>query len=191
MTVIGNVLRSPIAALALLMLSATGLIAQSPTATGSRAVRIGNFGKMDDNLYRGAQPKPDDYRALADLGIKTIVDLRNDPKDYEKAAATSLGIKYVNIPMSGWRSPKDEDIAQFLKITLDPASGPIFVHCKLGIHRTGVAGAVYRFNKYDWDYPRAYAEMKEYRFSPGIFHGRLKRYVKNYAHRTGREGSQQ
>src|SRR5258706_1456684 len=42
-------------------------------------IKIKNFGQMDEHFYRGAQPKPDDYRALATLGIKTIIDLRDDP----------------------------------------------------------------------------------------------------------------
>src|SRR6476620_12353619 len=99
-------------------------------------IKIGNFGQMDENYYRGAQPMPDDYASLAKLGIKTIIDLRNDPTDYEKSSAEAVGIKYINIPMSGWQSPKDADIEQFMKIATDPATGKFFVHCKAGIHRT-------------------------------------------------------
>src|SRR5690349_11471094 len=50
----------------------------SPTSPSSFAnIKIGNFGQMDENYYRGAQPGPNDYKSLADLGIKTIIDLRN------------------------------------------------------------------------------------------------------------------
>ena len=41
-------------------------------------IRISNFGQMDERFYRGAQPKERDYQVLADLGIKTFIDLRND-----------------------------------------------------------------------------------------------------------------
>src|SRR5215218_8673653 len=126
----------------------------SPSAFPS--IKVNNFGQMDENYYRGAQPLPDDYASLAALGIKTIVDLRDDPTDYERSAAEAVGLKYVNIPMSGWKSPKDADINTFLKLANDPSTGPMFVHCKAGIHRTGVAGAVYRFTKYGWDYDKAY-----------------------------------
>src|SRR5882724_9689592 len=64
-------------------------------------IKIDNFGQLDEHYYRGAQPAPDDYKSLATLGVKTIVDLRDDPTDYEKAGAEAAGIKYVNIPMSG------------------------------------------------------------------------------------------
>ena len=146
-------------------------------------IKINNFGQMDENYYRGAQPMPDDYASLAALGIKTIVDLRNDPTDYEKSAAEAVGIKYINVPMSGWKSPKDSDVNMVLSILNDPASGKVFVHCKAGIHRTGITGAVYRMEKYGWDYDKAYTEMKNYNFSAGLVHGSLKNYVKDYAKR--------
>lgn len=153
---------------------------QSTGIARPSGVSIRNFGQMDDRFYRGAQPQPDDYRVLRDLGIKTIIDLRNDPTDYEKSAVEGLGMKYVNIPMSGWRRPKDEQLRRFLEIANDAETGKFFVHCKAGIHRTGVAGAIYRYENYGWDYDGVYREMKQYNFSPGLFHGSLKSYVKSY-----------
>ena len=37
---------------------------------------VSNFHKVNDNLYRGGQPTAEGFKALAHLGIKTIVDLR-------------------------------------------------------------------------------------------------------------------
>ena len=157
------------------------IFAQAQTSPSQfDGIKIGNFGQMDENYYRGAQPMPDDYASLAKLGIKTIIDLRNDPTDYEKADAEAAGIKYINIPMSGWRSPKDSDIQQFMKIATDPATGKFYVHCKAGIHRTGITAAIYRMEKDGWDYDKSYREMKNYNFSSGLVHGALKSYVKNY-----------
>ena len=144
-------------------------------------IKIKNFGQMDANYYRGAQPLPDDYQSLKDLGVKTVIDLRNDPTDYEKSAVEALGMKYVNIPMSGWKYPKEKYIEEFLKLVNDPETGTFFVHCKAGIHRTGITGAVYRFTKYGWGYDQAYKEMKNYDFSTGLVHGRLKTFVKDFA----------
>ncbi|MCW5962164.1 MAG: tyrosine-protein phosphatase [Pyrinomonadaceae bacterium] len=145
---------------------------------------------MDERFYRGAQPEPGDFQALKGLGIKTVVDLRNDPTDYEKAAVEALGMTYVNIPMSGWRSPKDAQLEEFMNLVNNPETGAFFVHCKAGIHRTGVAGAVYRFENYGWDYDTAYREMKNYRFSSGLVHGRLKSYVKDYAEKMEDESTE-
>lgn len=147
-------------------------------------VNIKNFGQMDERYYRGAQPQIGDYQALKDLGVNTVIDLRNDPTAYEKTEVEALGMKYINIPMSGWKSPKDKDLNTFLSLLQNPETGTIFVHCKAGIHRTGVAGAVYRFTKYGWDYDQAYKEMKNYNFSSGLVHGALKGYVKDYAEKV-------
>lgn len=150
-------------------------------------IKIKNFGQMDERYYRGAQPQPDDYQSLKDLGVNTVIDLRNDPTDYEKAAVEALGMKYVNIPMSGWKYPKDEYVEQFLKLMNDPATGVVYAHCKAGIHRTGITAAVYRFTKYGWDYDKAYKEMKNYNFSIGLVHGLLKVYVKDYVKKMEEE----
>lgn len=158
--------------------AATASAQTAPTSFPN--VKIKNFGQMDTRFYRGAQPLPDDYQALKDLGVQTVIDLRNDPTDYEKAAVEALGMKYVNIQMSGWKSPKDTQVEEFLKLIDKPETGVFYVHCKAGIHRTGVAGAVYRFTKYGWNYDQAYKEMKNYDFSSGLVHGALKSYVRDY-----------
>jgi protein tyrosine/serine phosphatase len=143
-------------------------------------VHIDNFGQMDERFYRGAQPKERDFQALADLGIKTVIDLRDDAVSYEKRDAEAAGMKYINIPMSDSSYPKDEQIAEFLKIVNDPATGKFYVHCAGGRHRTGVMGAVYRYNYYGWDYDKVYKEMKDYDFYTRWGHGAMKDYVADY-----------
>lgn len=136
---------------------------------------------MDERYYRGAQPEKDDYAALAALGVKTVIDLRNDPTDYEKPAVEALGMKYINIPMSGWKYSDDKDVEQFMKVMSDPDTGIVYVHCKAGKHRTGLTGAIYRFNKYGWDYDKAYKEMKNYDYTSWPVHFNIKAYVKDYS----------
>jgi protein tyrosine/serine phosphatase len=161
----------------LIALSATAVAQESQ----SNNVTIKNFGQMDDRFFRGGQPKEDEYKELAALGIKTIIDLRDDPKDYEKTSAEALGMRYVNIAMSDKEYPAASNIAEFLKLVDDPSTGKFYVHCAGGRHRTGVMGAVYRFNHYGWDYDKAYAEMKKYDFYSRWGHGDLKKFVQDYA----------
>ncbi|HYJ92342.1 MAG TPA: tyrosine-protein phosphatase [Pyrinomonadaceae bacterium] len=171
--------------LTLVALVSFATIASAQTSPSNfPGISIHNFGQMADNLYRGAQPSQSDYKALADFGIRTIIDLRNDSESYAKSAAESAGLKYYNIPMNGVSAPSDEDVAQFLKIINDPASGKVYFHCKAGIHRAGTMGAVYRINHDGWDFDKAFAEMKNYQFSAGMFHGGLQSFVKKYAQRT-------
>ena len=144
-------------------------------------VKIKNFGQMDDRFFRGAQPKEDQYKQLAALGIKTIIDLREDPEAYEKPNAEAAGMKYVNIPMSDKDYPPAAKIDEFLKLVGDPATGKFFVHCAGGRHRTGVMGAVYRFNNYNWNFEQVYAEMKKYDFYTRWGHGEMKKFVEDYS----------
>ena len=55
----------------------------SSKASGS-AVDVENFGQVTDFYYRGSQPKGEEYNQLAAIGVKTIIDLRDSPKDYAK-----------------------------------------------------------------------------------------------------------
>ena len=149
-------------------------------SSSSQTVKIKNFGQMDDRFYRGAQPKENDYKALAQLGIKTIIDLREDPEQYSKSAVEAQGMTYINIPMIAKKYPTPEATASFLKTVNDPATGKFYVHCAGGRHRTGAMGAVYRFQFYNWDFEQVYKEMKQYDFYTSWGHGAFKDFVKDY-----------
>ena len=155
--------------------------AQETTSTESPRVKIKNFGQMDDRFFRGAQPKENDYKDLAQLGIRTIIDLRDDPEAYEKRMAESLGMTYINIPMIAKKYPTPEATELFLKTVNDPATGKFFVHCAGGRHRTGVMGAVYRFKFYNWNFEQVYKEMKQYDFYTRWGHGAFKDFVEDYS----------
>lgn len=165
-----------------MLLLAAGASAQeqATNTASSTSVRIKNFGQMDDRFYRGAQPGKKDYKDLAALGIKTIIDLREDPEAYEQPLVESLGMKYVNIPMIEKKYPTPEATEAFLKLINDPATGKFFVHCAGGRHRTGALGAVYRLQFYDWNFDQAYKEMKDYDFYTRWGHGAFKDFVKDY-----------
>src|ERR671919_343396 len=86
-------------------------------------IKIKNFGQMDERFYRGARPKEEDYQALAALGVKTIIDLTDNSKEYEQPAVEAAGLRYVNIPMEDKSYPSADQINQFLKVIDDPATG--------------------------------------------------------------------
>jgi len=167
---------------AILTTLALTVVAQAQNATSQdfSAVKIKNFGQMDERFYRGAQPKEQDYKTLAELGIKTVIDLTDDPKPYEKSSVESLGMKYINIPMVERKYPTEEATRMFLKVASDPATGKFFVHCAGGRHRTGAMGAVYRYQFYDWNFDQVYAEMKKFDFYTSWGHGAYKDFVQDY-----------
>ncbi|HVQ36580.1 MAG TPA: tyrosine-protein phosphatase [Pyrinomonadaceae bacterium] len=166
-----------------LMLLAGAVVsqAQQPSNQKTSAIKIKNFGQMDERFYRGARPKTqEDFNDLAAMGIKTVIDLTEAPKEDEKIAVESAGMKYVHIPMVEKKYPTEAATSAFLKIANDPGTGKFFLHCAGGRHRTGALGAVYRYQNYNWNFEQVYAEMKKYDFYTSWGHGAFKDFVKDY-----------
>jgi protein tyrosine/serine phosphatase len=164
----------------LLLALAMTAVAKSHKASEFPTIKIDNFGCINANFYRGAQPERGDYKALAELGVKTIIDLRDDWRKEAKGLVEASGMKYVLIAMDDRGKPTEAQIQEFMKTANDPANQPVFVHCKGGRHRTGLVTAIYRMENDGWTAEQAYDEMKEFDFSYGYGHGDLKTYVFDY-----------
>jgi protein-tyrosine phosphatase len=174
--------RSLVASLSAIFLLSAAAYAKGGSNAAFPNVHIKNFGQMDERFYRGAEPKGlEDIQALKDLGINTVIDLQEKADPSERGNVESLGMRYVNIPMVDKAYPKPEWVASFLKTVDDPSTGKFFVHCAGGRHRTGSMGAVYRFEKYGWNYEQVYAEMKQFDFYTSWGHGDFKTFVEDYA----------
>ena len=159
----------------------TAISTHATPAIALSSVHISNFGRINDNYYRGAQPKGGDYRDLSALGVKTIIDLTSsDSKGDERAMAEQAGMNYVQIPMTGHVPPTPEQIKQFLSLVTDSASEPVYVHCVGGKHRTGVMTAVYRMTLDGWNADQAFREMKQYKFGWEALHPEFKKFVYSY-----------
>ena len=143
-------------------------------------IRIDNFGKINDNYFRGAQPKKSDYTELAALGVKTVIDLQKDGPSNEAGYVKAAGMNFFRIGMTTSDRPTDAQVAQFFKIVNDPANQPVFVHCAGGRHRTGTMTALYRMTFDGWTPAQAYNEMKQYRFEGFPDHPVLRNYVYAY-----------
>lgn len=170
-----------LAVVLLLALGSTAAVAQS---TNSLPAGIENFGKVNENYYRGSQPDAAGLAELKRLGIKTVIDLRADSREEAPEAARRAGLKYVNIPLLTERPATEEQTTYFLKLVNDPANWPVYVHCKGGRHRTGEMTAIYRITNGGWNADQAYQEMKKYDFENSFFYPRaLKKYVYAYYER--------
>ena len=140
-----------------------------------------NFHKIDDGLYRGGQPTALGLKSLADLGVKTVIDLRGPEHSEadERRLVEAAGMRYVSIPMKGMRTPADRQISEALAVMNDPNSQPVFVHCRRGADRTGVVVACYRIQHDHWDSARALREAMSYGMR--WFEFALRNYVKGFA----------
>jgi tyrosine-protein phosphatase SIW14 len=140
-----------------------------------------NGGKITDGLFRGAQPHAAGIEQLKKLGITTIVDLRGENHDLvekERKQAESLGMRFVNIPVSGWSPPTNEQVAQFLALFADKKE-KVFVHCRFGDDRTGVFVATYRMTFDGWPAEQAMKEMYFFGFN-GFWHPSMKSYIRDF-----------
>jgi tyrosine-protein phosphatase SIW14 len=144
------------------------------------AIHIGNFGRIDDHYFRGAQPKAGDYRDLAALGVKTVIDLTRNGRADEPSLVQAAGMKFYRIPLTTSERPDQAAVQQFLSLVNDPANQPVFVHCQGGRHRTGVMTAVYRMMQNGWTANQAYDEMKKFRFEGIPDHPQLKQFVYDF-----------
>ena len=147
-----------------------------------RIPAIPNSGKINDHLYRGAQPRPQGLAELKKLGITTIVDPRGEDREkilWERRQAESLGMHFVNIPVSGWAPPTNEQVSEFLSLFRDDPSQKIFVHCRYGDDRTGVFVATYRMAVEKWPAERALKEMYFFGFN-GFWHPSMISFVRAF-----------
>jgi len=156
------------------LLAAVPSLAQAQALSG---IHIDNFGQINTNYFRGAQPDGRDYSDLAVLGVKTVIDLTRDGRENERGLVEAAGMKFYRIPMTTSDRPSDQAVAEFLKLVTNPANLPVYVHCQGGRHRTGVMTAVYRMTQDGWTADQAYAEMKQYKFEGFPGHPELKRFV--------------
>ncbi len=142
-------------------------------------VDIPNFHKVDESLYRGGKPNKDGWMRLKELGVKTVIDLCGKDENIikEKELVSKLGMDFVNIPLSVYKKPTDEQVLRFLDIVTDKQRQPVFVHCDSGRDRTGAIIAMYRVVVCGWTIKEAYNEAKSLGFWPYHGNAELKRFI--------------
>ncbi|HXM36631.1 MAG TPA: protein tyrosine phosphatase family protein, partial [Pyrinomonadaceae bacterium] len=123
---------------------------------------IRNFLRVNDQFCTGGQPRVEQLAKLKAEGVKTIINLR-PPGEHraaeEEAMAKELGLRYYNIPVV-FADPKDEQVAEFLKITDDPENRPAFIHCA-GAIRVGAFWMIRRVLRDGWSVDKAEEEAKK------------------------------
>lgn len=135
--------------------------------TPARYAELPNFHEVNSQLYRGAQPRAGGLRRLAELGIKTIINLRGTDEQTraEQREAEALGLHYFNVSLPGLSRPSTEQVEQVLSLLNASERQPVFVHCHHGEDRTGVIVAVYRITHDGWTSEQAKAEAKRHGMS--------------------------
>lgn len=185
---------------ALFCLASAGVAQSEP-----KYKELPNFHQVNEQLYRGAQPKRGGIGRLAQLGVKTIVNLRPDDERSrrEEQEARAAGLRYFNVsvekitlmealksltdlrhfnlPFNMLGRPTDEQVERVLSIINAPENQPVFVHCKRGADRTGAIIAIYRIEHDGWTSERAKAEAN--RYGMGWWERGKKDYIREYYRR--------
>lgn len=168
-----------------------------------REVTAGRF-------YRSGQLTAEGlHDAVKKFNIRTVINVQDeypDPKMEksfwdrstvgEKSICDELGVRYVHLAPD-LCSDRSNPVAQpnvikdYLKILEDPGIYPVLLHCRAGLHRTGVLTAVYRIEFEGWTHGAAYEELKAHGFGDRdctAANDYVKQYVLNYRRRTATNG---
>ena len=102
-------------------------------------------------LYRSSQMSRNALTvAIADYGIKTIVNLRGENGAIgwyraETNVAAHFGVKHFDFGLSAGREVTDEQIEEILAV-IRASPKPVLIHCQAGADRTGLVSALYLYN---------------------------------------------
>jgi tyrosine-protein phosphatase SIW14 len=157
---------------------------------------------VEGRVYRSGCLTADGFReALTRLKIKTVIsfwDEDPDPelhanrfnragiKESELCKQLNVNYKFIFVKLlADDRVGKDVPpaIEPFLKIMDDPQSYPVLIHCKAGLHRTGVMAALYRMEYDGWTREDAMRELKAHGFGYFLANNSndyIAQYVMNY-----------
>jgi protein tyrosine phosphatase (PTP) superfamily phosphohydrolase (DUF442 family) len=165
-----------------------------------RTVEPGRF-------YRSGQMTAEGFiDAVRRLGIRTIINVQDDYPDpdldlhffsgetiKESELCRRLGVQYVWLspdlqPRTTPGGPRPRVIREFLALMDDPSTYPVLLHCKAGLHRTGVLTALWRMEYQGWSRAAAWRELQAHGFGPWVGTGAndyIAQYVLNYRRRPG------
>ena len=92
-----------------LVIAALASLNASTSAGGQQPEErlLPNFHRVNEHLYRGAQPLDGGMARLAALGIKTVINLRGEDEGVraEESDARAAGMRYFSVPMAGLSRP--------------------------------------------------------------------------------------
>ena len=119
-------------------------------------------------VYRSGEISPEQLEHVAHTyHVQTVLCLLNPDAaetQAEREAADKLGLRWVNIPLTGDGASTPADREEIKRVFADPNAGPILVHCSAGTNRTGLAAGMYRMLYDGWTPKQVLAEMHEFDF---------------------------
>jgi len=99
-----------------------------------RNLQIRNLTIQAHQAFTGGQPSPEQFIALAELGIKHVVNLRPQQEQHwnEAELLSSLGIQYHFIPVLGAQGVTAANAKRLSDILSSLNDEPVLLHCASG-----------------------------------------------------------
>lgn len=138
---------------------------------------------VEGQVYRSGCLSADGFRDCIDkFKIKTVITFWDEDPDPELQASrfnwttikeselcSSLGVSYRFVfvellPDNQVGKARLRAVDEFLEIMDDKNSYPVLIHCKAGLHRTGVMAAIYRMEYDGWSKEDALRELRSHGF---------------------------
>jgi protein tyrosine/serine phosphatase len=124
-------------------------------ATPVRSQHLKNFYRLDEKVYRSAQPDRKGFQELKAIGIANVLSFRDHHADDKDAKGLGLTLHRVKMEAG---EIKDEQVVGALRI-IRTAKGPVLIHCWHGSDRTGLVNALYRILYQNWSKEEAIEEL--------------------------------
>jgi tyrosine-protein phosphatase SIW14 len=172
---VGNVIRGLLVICVVLLVGVLPAIWYRAGYVNGKRLRL----VVPGRFYRSGQMTAEGFAdTFARLGIRTVINVQDDFPDpdleqnffsrktvKESDWCAGHGVRYVALSPDliarrrvGTSHPAVID--EFLQIMDDNRNYPVLIHCKAGLHRTGVLCAVYRMEYQDWSPAEAFNELK-------------------------------
>ena len=104
---------------------------------------ISNFEAVDPVLWRGGAPSVEQYRALGDSGVTTVIDLRAEEISTSRPTCSPMSASLVSIPIRDGQTPRPAQVQRFLDAVAG-SEAPSTCTAAPGSGRTGTMAAAYR-----------------------------------------------
>lgn len=105
-----------------------------------------NLHRLDEKVWRSAQPAPHDLDRLTKAGLRTIINLRGGRShgawQLEKDASERLGLMVIDLVLRSREAPEKEMLLA-LPAFFASLDYPVLAHCKSGADRAGLFAALY------------------------------------------------
>ena len=140
---------------------------------------VANLYRVSDQIYRSAQPDANGFPALQQMGVASVLSLRQTIADAPLAKSTDLAL--YRVPMKS-RYVAEKNGARVVQAMRDLQAGlqrgPVLVHCHHGADRTGLICALWRILYQGWSRQSAIDELIEGGYGFHAIWSNIPRYLR-------------